>query len=76
MKLAKFCIYTVIGAALWNAFLTIVGYYLRDNWLTVRKYGEIADVIVVVLLIAAIVFFIFQYRKRSRERNGDSKQAE
>ncbi len=71
MNLAKFCIYTVIGAGLWNAFLTVVGYYLRDNWLTVRKYGEIADVIVIVLLIAAIVFFVIQYRKRSRARNGD-----
>jgi membrane protein DedA with SNARE-associated domain len=69
MKIAKFCIYTVIGAALWNSFLAVVGYYLRDNWMTVRKYGEVADIIVVGLIIAVFVFFMYQYLKHSKKRN-------
>jgi membrane protein DedA with SNARE-associated domain len=75
MRIGKFIIYTVIGAALWNAFLTVVGFYLRDNWLTVRKYGEIADLIVIVLILAAIVFFAVQYRKRSRQRSIEAEGA-
>jgi membrane protein DedA with SNARE-associated domain len=69
MKIGKFIVYTVIGAGLWNAFLTVVGYYLRNNWLTVRKYGEIADLIVIIIILAAIVFFVLQYRKRSRQNS-------
>jgi membrane protein DedA with SNARE-associated domain len=66
MNLLKFSIYTVIGAAIWNAFLTYVGFYLKDNWLTVRKYGEIADIVVVLIIVLAIIFFLYQYLKRRK----------
>jgi membrane protein DedA with SNARE-associated domain len=68
MSVAKFCIYTVIGAALWNSFLAVVGYYLRNNWMTVRKYGEMADIVVVGLIVVAIIFFVYQYIKHSKQR--------
>lgn len=67
MNIAKFSIYTIIGAALWNAFLTYVGYYLKEKWLMVRKYGEIADIIVIVAAVAVVIFLIYQYRKRVRK---------
>jgi membrane protein DedA with SNARE-associated domain len=76
MKLGKFVIYTIIGAGLWNAFLTVVGFYLRDNWLTVRKYGEIADLIVIVLILAVVVFFALQYRRRRRQRSSQNRPVE
>lgn len=66
MNIIKFSIYTIIGAAIWNAFLTYVGYVLKDNWMTVRKYGEIADIIVIALFLAAIIFLSIQYRKRRK----------
>ena len=69
MSVIKFSIYTIIGAAIWNAFLTYVGYYLKDNWMTVRKYGEIADIVVVGLMLAGIAFITFHYisrRKRAK----------
>jgi membrane protein DedA with SNARE-associated domain len=66
MNLLKFSIYTVIGAAIWNTFLTVVGYYLKDNWLTVRKYGEVADIVVIALALLAIAFLALQYIKRRR----------
>jgi membrane protein DedA with SNARE-associated domain len=69
MSVIKFSIYTVIGAAIWNAFLTYVGFYLKDNWMTVRKYGEIADIVVVALMLAGIAFVTYQYigrRKRMK----------
>jgi membrane protein DedA with SNARE-associated domain len=68
MNLVKFSIYTVVGAGIWNSFLTIVGFYLKENWYIVRRYGEIADIIVIGLIIAGVVFFVYQYIKRSRAR--------
>ena len=70
MGLVKFSVYTIIGAGIWNAFLTYVGFYLKDNWLLVRKYGEIADIIVVAGIIAAVIFLAYQYRKRRRAYRG------
>lgn len=69
MSVIKFSVYTVIGAAIWNAFLTYVGFYLKDNWMTVRKYGEIADIVVVTFMLAGIAFIAYQYisrRKRAK----------
>ncbi|HBZ00867.1 MAG TPA: DedA family protein [candidate division Zixibacteria bacterium] len=74
MNLLKFSIYTVVGAGIWNAFLTIVGYYLKENWYIVRRYGEIADIIVIGLIVAAIVFFVYQYIKRSRKRKANGQK--
>jgi membrane protein DedA with SNARE-associated domain len=66
MKLGKFCIYTIIGAAIWNSFLAILGYYLRNNWTVVRKYSEVVDIVVVGLMLIAIIFLVYQYLKRSK----------
>ncbi len=75
MNIVKFSIYTIIGAGIWNAFLAYVGYYLKDNWLTVRKYGEIADVIVIALMLIAIAFFVYHYmsRRKALRENGAVK---
>jgi len=69
MNLVKFCIYTIVGAGLWNAFLTYVGYRLKENWIIVRKYSEIVDIIVLAILIIAVAYFIvhlYRYRKQAK----------
>jgi len=72
MNLLKFSIYTVIGAGLWNAFLAYVGFRLRDNWHTVKKYSEFVDLAIVILILAAIIFLFFHYRKRRNRQQGPS----
>jgi membrane protein DedA with SNARE-associated domain len=70
MNLLKFSIYTVIGAGLWNAFLTYVGYLLKENWHVVRKYSEIVDIIVVAIMavgVAYLIFHLYRYRKQAKE---------
>jgi membrane protein DedA with SNARE-associated domain len=77
MKLFKFCLYTIFGAALWNSFLTYLGYYLANNWNVIRKYSEVIDIIIVVLLIAAVAYFIYrQYRHRQAPADNLSKSVE
>lgn len=71
MGVIKFSIYTIIGASIWNAFLTYLGYYLRDNWMTVRKYAEYADILVVFLMIIGIGYIaykIIQSRRGAKSR--------
>ncbi len=65
MNIVTFLAYTVIGAGLWNAFLTVCGMYLKQNWETVMKYSHLVDFGVVIVLLAGIVFFIVKHlRKR------------
>ncbi|OGY64801.1 MAG: hypothetical protein A3J53_02880 [Candidatus Harrisonbacteria bacterium RIFCSPHIGHO2_02_FULL_40_20] len=65
MNLVKFIFYTTLGAGLWNAILTYLGYYLGSNWTVIRKYSEIGDIILVVLIIALVGFYIYKKRKHT-----------
>jgi len=67
MKIVKFIPYTIAGAGLWNTFLAVVGFYLKQNWEHVMKYSSTIDSIVIILLISVIVLFIYRHTKRRNE---------
>lgn len=60
MNIGRFCLYTILGAGLWNSFLTWLGYHLRDNWETIRQYTEVIDVVLVLLILGAITYFVYK----------------
>ena len=66
MNLWKFCLYTVIGAGLWNSFLAAVGFYLKNNWNRIMAYSEIIDMLMLALIIIAIVYFVKKHFNRQR----------
>jgi len=61
MNLKKFCVYTIIGATLWNSFLAWLGWLLGENWASVRHYTEYISVGVVILLLLGIIYFIHKH---------------
>jgi membrane protein DedA with SNARE-associated domain len=65
MKIGKFIFYTIVGAGLWNAFLTWLGYYLGSRWEIIRRYSEVIDILLVILLLAVIVWWIYRRKKNS-----------
>jgi membrane protein DedA with SNARE-associated domain len=67
MDIKKFCIYTVLGAALWNFILTYLGYVLGKNWDKVRHYTEPISIIVAILLMGVFVYFIYRHIKNKKE---------
>ncbi len=60
MPLGKFCVYTIVGAGLWNGFLTWIGYVLGQNWQSVERYGHTIDIAVVIAIILVCLFFIYR----------------
>ena len=69
MNVLKFSIYTIIGAALWNSFLTYIGIKLKDNWKEVMKYSSIIDKVVLVIIVLVCVYGVykfFQARKKNK----------
>jgi membrane protein DedA with SNARE-associated domain len=60
MNLAKFSVYTIIGACLWNAFLTYVGFKLKSNWSEVMKYSHIIDLVVIGVLGIAALYYLYK----------------
>ncbi|PIN77377.1 DedA family protein [Candidatus Woesearchaeota archaeon CG10_big_fil_rev_8_21_14_0_10_34_12] len=55
MNLKKFCIYTVLGAAIWSTILILVGYYLGGNIEFVKEYINFFIILVSVLIVLAYI---------------------
>jgi membrane protein DedA with SNARE-associated domain len=68
MRLLPFCLFTIIGAGLWNAFLTWCGFLLRKNWTTVMHYSHLIDLVVVAVLLALVILFVVRHLKRRARR--------
>lgn len=64
MKMSTFIFYTAIGAGLWNMFLAYVGYLLKNNWHSLEHYTKFVDIFVVVLIVAAIIWFFTKKRRK------------
>lgn len=60
MNLLKFSVYTILGAGLWNAFLTYVGFKLKSNWTEVMKYSHTIDIVVVAVLGLAFLYYAYK----------------
>jgi membrane protein DedA with SNARE-associated domain len=71
MRLPGFILFTLVGAGLWNAFLTWCGYTLKRNWATVMRYGHLIDIAVVVVLAGLLTLFLIRHlRRRTGEPMG------
>lgn len=63
MNIWRFIIFTTIGAAMWNAFLTWVGYKLKSNWNEVLKYSSIIDIVIVAGLVIVFIYVAIKLKK-------------
>jgi membrane protein DedA with SNARE-associated domain len=66
MNLTKFCVYTLIGAAIWNSILAYLGYILGKNWMLVRQYSEPFSVAAAFIILLGTVYFIYKHFKKPK----------
>jgi membrane protein DedA with SNARE-associated domain len=66
MHFATFTTYTVIGALVWNTALIGAGYLLRDNWHDVEPVLDVVQYVVVAVLVAVVLWFLWS-RLMSKE---------
>ena len=62
MPLPKFVVYTIIGAGLWNTFLTWLGYCFGGKWEIIRQYSEKIDVVTLIVFVAVIIWWFLKRR--------------
>ena len=68
MNKLKFCVYTFIGALIWNTILLLAGFYLGANYILIHQYSRIIDVIVLVLIAIAVAYYVWHFVKLVRKR--------
>jgi len=70
MNIFKFSIYTIIGAAIWNTFLTYMGYLLRQNWeaLLNSKWKHLMDFFFVGMIVLVFGYFAYKLIQDKKKR--------
>jgi membrane protein DedA with SNARE-associated domain len=66
MNPSKFFVYTIFGAAAWNAILTYVGYLMKDRWKEILKYTEVLDMLILSGIILVVALFVYKHWKANR----------
>ena len=70
MNIAKFALYTAVGAGLWNSVLAALGYYLEsvvpEELLieTVTKYSHEIGYCIIAVVVLALAFIIYKGVKK------------
>lgn len=67
MPLLPFCAYTLAGATIWNGILLGLGMWLQDNWTKIQEYRKPLDYAVMVLLVAAAVYFYVAHLRPAKK---------
>lgn len=68
MKIRDFLVFTILGAMVWNAILTALGYFLYTQKELLELYYHeisIAALILGLLVVAWLIYKAFSYRKKS-----------
>jgi membrane protein DedA with SNARE-associated domain len=68
MNVKKFSLYTILGAALWNAILTYLGFLLGQHWNEVSQYLEGLDIVIVILLVLGCLYFVYRHLARAKKQ--------
>lgn len=67
MNFSKFVVYTVVGSAIWSAFLGYLGYIMGENWETIHSYYHYADIAVAIFIVVFIFYKIVTRKKTVSE---------
>lgn len=69
MPFPKFLLYTTVGTTIWNTVLVILGRIMGNNWTKIVEIiGYYANIVLVLLAVAIVIFLIIFYNKKESHR--------
>jgi membrane protein DedA with SNARE-associated domain len=60
--------YTVLGSASWNGIFIVLGWVLGANWMVVKQYTTIIEIVVLAAMVGGVIWFV-QRRWRAARRH-------
>lgn len=68
MPLQKFVLYTILGSAIWNTILIIIGNRVGENWESILGiFDQYSHIVLILLIVFFIVFIIWFYTKKKKK---------
>ncbi len=62
MPMVPFFLYTLVGATMWNMFLTYLGVRLKENWRLIQQYTHLLDYLVAACLAMGLVYLVWKVK--------------
>ena len=70
MPMPKFLVYTILGSAIWNTVLVVLGNQVGEKWTSILhifdQYSHIVLILLIILFIAGVSFFYYQRTKKKK----------
>ncbi len=67
MPFVRFCVYTFLGSFPWCLALSYLGYRTGRHWASLRTYFHDFDLVILLLLVAGAVWWVWRHVKHERE---------
>jgi membrane protein DedA with SNARE-associated domain len=74
MDLKKFCVYTLLGGAIWNTFLAWLGFIVGENWNKIKVYSEYISIPIAIILLIVLIWFIIKHIRHKKSRSRSKKK--
>ena len=69
MNISKFITYTLLGSAIWNLVLIILGHIVGRNWKVILKIFKLYSCFALLLLFILLIILIIKlYKNKSKEK--------
>ncbi len=69
MEMPKFLLYTILGSAIWNSVLTILGSIVGEKWESILtifdKYSHLTLIILIILFIIFVTIYLKKHKKEA-----------
>lgn len=69
MNIWSFCLYTTLGALVWNCVLALLGWlaYQAADPSVIERYSSLLSYVIIGLVVVAVVFFVVRYFVKRRK---------
>lgn len=68
MNMSKFIFYTAVGAGIWVAILTALGYFIGQNEVLLHQYLRTITIVVIAFLLALSALYITIHKKNNSSK--------
>lgn len=58
VNLWRFSVYTLVGSLVWSTTLTLIGFYLGENWQRLERYFRQFELLIATLLVLAFLWYL------------------
>ena len=73
MPMPKFLVYTILGSAIWNTVLVVLGNQVGEKWTSILhifdQYSHIVLILLIILFVGGVVWFYTKKAKKTKKQS-------